>query len=52
MFFEPFGLPLGLTIVCGGVLNSCSDPGESNSWFEVPRLGVETLGGGVVLALC
>ena len=52
MFLEPLGLPLGFACVCGGVLNSSGELGESYACAEVPRFGVETLAGGVVLALC
>ena len=52
MFLDPFGLPLGLASVWGGVLNSSGELGESYAWAEVPCFGVETLAGGVVLALC
>ena len=52
MFLDPFGLPLGLASVWGGVLNSSGELGESYACLEVPCLGVKTLAGGEVLALC
>ena len=52
MFLEPLGLPLGFASVWGGVLNSSGELGDSNVCAEVLCFGVDTLAGGVVLALC